>query len=138
MRDLVVRTDDKRLEVVAWIQPGGQRTRDDLLRLAFELRDFLNHFRRLVRHGAIFCRRSESHLPRLTESRDDRGLQCGHVITLNPELVDVVRDQKSELIVGDIGQSHRGEPALVSIRAHLRFERRGKLRPCLGTLLVHT
>jgi hypothetical protein len=43
------------------------------------------------------------------------------VITLDPELIDVVRDEKSERVVGRVDELNGEKPALVSIGTYLWF-----------------
>ena len=108
-----------------------------MLRLRFDL--FRDRGDVSARAGAPSVGRQANFIFRGSpKARDDRGLQRGHVITLDPELVDVVRNKKREGFVRHAHKLYGGKPALVSIRADLRFERGRKLRPNLGTFLFHT
>ena len=60
------------------------------------------------------------------------------MITLNPELVDLIWHPERERIRGGFDQLHGREPALKCIGAYLRFEGKGQLLPQLSKLLVHT
>src|SRR5438105_15936332 len=97
VRDFVVRAYYERFECIpriesgdggAWacVHLGGQR--------------FL-HGSRVVR-GCLRARcrwSTELYRARSAEGRDDRILQCRHVITLDPKLVDVVRNSKRDRFI---------------------------------------
>ncbi len=139
VRDLVIRADHERFESIPGIEPERGA---GLLRVARVLAgEFL--FGKLgqnlfVQFPGYFRGGRKFHRARRTKSAHNRGLQGGHVITLDPELIDVVRNAKSERIIGRIDELHGGEPALESVRADLRLESGRQFLPELSALLVHT
>src|SRR5262249_11899239 len=93
VRDLVVRADDERFECVSRIESwngrawscvhwrGGQR--------------FFGRGHILRRRLRASCRRTtELHRARTAKRSNDRILQCWHVITLDPKLINVVWNSK--------------------------------------------
>jgi hypothetical protein len=59
------------------------------------------------------------------------------MVTLDPELVDVIRNAKGERIGGSFDQFHGRKPAFECVGTYLRFERKGQFLPQLSALLVH-
>ena len=124
VRDLVVRADDERFETVARIEPervarlfgvpAGIRGANSLPEIS------------ATTSSSFVVDPSGSgrkfHVPRGAKSGHDRGLQCGHVITLDPKLIDVVWNAKGERLIGRLDQLHRGKPTLESVRTDLRLE----------------
>ena len=105
VRDLVVRTDDERLESVARIQAesagaGSSRRAAD----RFRFLDFSGGTASSFRRPARSAGERELYRARPIESGLDRGLQRGHVVTLDPELVDIIRDAKRERFIGHLNQ----------------------------------
>ena len=102
MRDFIVRPDHERLKSVARIQPAS---------VLFACAAVVGALA-----GTAGCGFPAASLPaaestaqtnftvaRPAEDGSDRGLQGGHVITLNPELIDVVGDEKRYLVRGRAG-----------------------------------
>ena len=123
MRDLVVRAHHKRFEIVPRIQTGRAAGLFALARVVagkFLARNlgqlFLFLFVRAVRSG------DKLHFARRTKCGHDRGLQCGHVITFDPKLVDVVWNAKSKRLIGRLDELYGGKPALESVGTNLRLE----------------
>jgi hypothetical protein len=65
-------------------------------------------------------------------------LQCRHVITLDPKLIDVVWNTKRDGFVFRFDQFNIGKPALETVRANLRLKCSRQLLPQLRAFLVHT
>ena len=82
--------------------------------------------------------RRKFHFPRRAKSGDDRRLQRRHMITFDPELIDVVWNSKRKRVVRRLDELNRGKPALKSVRTNLRFERCRQFLPELSVILVHT
>ena len=137
VRDLVVRPDDERFETVARIEPeraAGFAWRRGRSRGADSLpgsREHIFFVRSLPDGDENFT------VARRAESGDDRRLQRRHVITFDPELVDVVRNAKGERVVRRLDELNGGKPALESVGADLWFEGGRQFLPELSTLLVH-
>ena len=137
MRDLVVRSHHKRLECISWVEAKRAAGRSRAAaRIGFV---FLDSVR--VRRGRIIRRlgrRKKVNFARRTESGHNGRLQRRHVVTLDPELVNIIRNAKGQTALRRIGQLNGREPALESIGTYLRFEGRRQLLPQVSTILVHT
>src|SRR5436190_9349775 len=94
MRDFVVRPDNERFKCVPRIQSGNRRGRSWVhSRRGHHLVGCGYILRRL---RASWRRAAELYRTRITKRSNDRILQCGHVITLDPELVNVVWNSKRD------------------------------------------
>src|SRR5206468_4138917 len=92
VRDFVIRADDERFECVPRIEPGNCCAWS---RIHLRGQRFLYCGRFINGTLRPSCRRSAKlYRARPPKSGDDRILQSGHVITLDPKLVDVVRNSK--------------------------------------------
>jgi hypothetical protein len=122
MSNFIVRTNHEGFERVPWIESGhgrawfgfGRRLRQNF----FQRCDILG--RRL---RASSRRRAELHGARAAERRHDRSLQCRHVITFYPKLIDVVWNAKRERFFFGLNKFDRREPAFKTVGANLWFER---------------
>src|ERR1700757_501002 len=122
MRDFVVRADDERFECVSRIEPGNGRAWSCV---------HWRHGQRFFGGGHILwrrlrasCRRTtELHRARTAKRSNDGILQCGHVITLDPELVNVVWNSKRDRFFLCLDQLDRRKPAFETVRANLWLER---------------
>src|SRR5438552_12309285 len=94
VRDFVVRADDERFKRVPRIESRNGCAWSCVY--GFGQRFFCR--RQIVQRalGAGCGRRAKPYRARTAKSRDDRILQCGHVITLDPELVDIVWNTKRD------------------------------------------
>src|SRR5256885_164548 len=97
VRDFIVRADDERFKRVPRIESGNGCGWSCLYVCA--QRFFCR--RRIVRRRlcAGCRRRGQPYQARTVKSRDDRILQCGHVITLDPELVNIVWNTKLDRLL---------------------------------------
>src|SRR5436190_5602540 len=95
VRDFVVRTDDERFECVPRVQSGNRRARSCVHGRRghnfFRCGDILRQ-----RLRASWRRAAERYQTWTAKRGNDRILQCGHVITLDPELVNVVWNTKRD------------------------------------------
>src|SRR5205807_996020 len=92
----------------------------------------------VVQFPGYFRSARKFHGARGTKSTHDRSLERGHMITLDPELIDVVGNTECERVFSRTDKLHSGEPTLKSIRADLRLESGRQFLPWLSALLVHT
>src|SRR5438874_13006580 len=94
VRDFVVRADDERFKRVPRIESGNGCGWSCLYVC---VRRFFYRCRIIRRRlDAGWGRRAKPYRARTAKSRDDRILQCGHVITLDPELVNIVWNTKRD------------------------------------------
>src|SRR2546430_8011062 len=84
------------------------------------------------------CWRTKLYGTRAAEGGDDRSLECRHVITLDPKLIDVVWNVKRERFILGLNQLNGRKPAFKTIRADLRLERGRQPLPQLRTFLIHS
>jgi len=71
--------------------------------------------------GITFFDAADSYGNGRAEHFGDRRLQGRHVITLDPELVDVVRNAEGEGIVRELDELNSGKPTLKSVCADVWF-----------------
>src|SRR5207302_4183363 len=127
MGDFVVRSNDKRFESVARIECSDGRTCSVIAQwLARELlyRRWIN-----FRLGRSSRGKGKLYFARPTESFNNGGLKCRHMITLNPELVDLIWHAERKRIRVGFDQLHGRKPALKCIGAYLRLEGKAQLLP---------
>src|SRR5450432_3760681 len=139
VRNFVVRADDKRFETVSRIEPERGTGLPGIPRV-FSCRFLSGKFGEnlIVRFDGTLHGRRKLHLPRCAESSHDRHLQRRHMITFDPELINVVWNSKGKGVIGGVDKLNRGEPALKSVRTNLWLERCRQFLPELSVILVHT
>src|SRR5438067_13850415 len=136
MRDFVVRPDNERFKCVPRIQSGNRRGRSWVhSRRGHHLVGCGYILRRL---RASWRRAAELYLTRITKRSHDRILQCAHVITLDPELLNVVWNSRRDRFLLCLHYLDCSKPTLKTIRANLWLESSRQSLHQLRAFLVHT
>ena len=79
----------------------------------------------------------EFHLARRAQNVHHRRLQQRHVITFDPELINIIRHAQGHLLLVGAHESNPGKPSLISVDVDLRLDRLRDALPNLTIAVLH-
>ena len=145
---MIILPDDKRVECIARVH-AVRRTIQRLGRNAGHLGGEGAGFRRTFLHGgvlltryrgirgaggtlgrgsigrrgvAVLCAEDKFHLARRAQHSHHRILKQWHVVTLDPQLINIIRHAQRHLLLVGTHESNSGKPSLISVDVDLRLD----------------